>query len=396
MSAPDASYEIFLAGPPGLEACLAEEAASLGFAAPKEAPGGVLVLGDWSEAQRANLTLRGANRVLVRIAAARVTHLAQLDKWARKLPWTAFLRPDQPVRVEAACRRSRLYHSGAVAQRLEQAVAAATGAPIARGGGEEAADDGAADREAPGEAAQPPIRILARIEKNLCVVSLDSSGAPLHRRGFKQAVGKAPLRETLASLCLRRCGHQPGEPLIDPMCGSGTFPLEAAEATLGLAPGRARSFAFERLAGFDAAGFNALKSALAAEARPGPAEPVCFGFDRDAGAVAQAEANAARAGVAAATRFAAQPISALRRPEGPPGLVMVNPPYGARLGETGPLHALYASLGARLREDFAGWRVGLVTSEPALARAARLPFAPPSPPIPHGPLTIRLYRTDPL
>jgi putative N6-adenine-specific DNA methylase len=138
---------------------------------------------------------------------------------------------------------------------------------------------------------------------------------------------------------------------------------------------------------------------MRAAAAPRATDLRFFGFDRDAGAVAMSRANAERAGVAHVASFAEAPISALVPPpelRGRPGLVMVNPPYGERIGEAGDLRALYAALGRVLRERFAGWRVGLVTSEPALAQITGLPFLPPGPPVPHGPLRIRLHRTGPL
>ncbi|TCO72117.1 THUMP domain-containing class I SAM-dependent RNA methyltransferase [Rhodovulum euryhalinum] len=370
MDRPD-DLDIFLAAPPGLEPMLAEEARALGFRDATPAPGGVAVRGGWPEVWRANLWLRGAGRVLVRIAAFRALHLAQLDKRARRVPWRDVLRADRPVRVEATCRGSKIYHAGAAAQRIERAIAEELGAPVA----EDAA-----------------IRVLVRIEDDLCTISLDSSGEPLHRRGHKQAVGKAPMRETLAALFLRECGYAGGEPVVDPMCGSGTFVIEAAEIAAGLAPGRSRSFAFEAFAGFDAAVWAAMRAAPA-----GPLPALRFhGFDRDQGAITASRANAERAGVAAITAFACQPIAALSPPEGPPGLVIVNPPYGGRIGNSKTLYPLYGTLGEVLRTRFSGWRVGLVTSEPALARSTGLPFGPDGPPVPHGGLKVRLYRTGPL
>ncbi|GAA0302718.1 THUMP domain-containing class I SAM-dependent RNA methyltransferase [Rhodovulum strictum] len=366
-----ADPEIFLAAPPGLEEALADEARALGFRGVAPCPGGVALCGGWPEIRRANLWLRGAGRVLVRIAAFRALHLAQLDKRARRVPWADILRPDRPVRVEASCRGSRIYHAGAAAQRIERAIAETLGAPIA--------DDA-------------PIRVLVRIEDDLCTISLDSSGEPLHRRGHKQEVGKAPLRETLAALFLRQCGYSGREPVVDPMCGSGTFVIEAAEIAAGLAPGRGRGFAFEEFAGFDPAAWGAMRAV------PAPALPDLrfHGFDRDQGAIAASRANAERAGVGALTSFTCQPIAALTPPDGPPGLVMVNPPYGGRIGNARALYPLYGTLGEVLRTRFAGWRVGIVTSEPQLARATGLPFGPDGPPIPHGGLKIRLYRTGPL
>lgn len=364
-------FEIFLVAPPGLESTLAAEAREKGFRPGEIQPGGVVIRGGWPDIWRANLELRGAARVLVRIGSFRAFHLAQLDKRARRFPWGDVLRPEVPVKVEATCRRSKIYHAGAAAQRIETAIRECLGAPVS---------------------ARTELRLLARIDDNLVTLSIDSSGEPLHRRGIKQAVGKAPLRETLAAAFLRDCGYAGAEPVLDPMCGSGTFVIEAAEWAAGLAPGRARHFAFEQLAGFDAAAWEQMRAATAG-ADPGMR---FHGYDRDAGAIEMSRANAGRAGVAAFTEFRQQPVSALVPPDGPPGLVMVNPPYGARIGNRKLLFALYGSLGAVLRERFAGWRVGLVTSDPGLARTAGLPFLPAGPPVPNGGLRVQLYRTDPL
>lgn len=366
--------EIFLACAPGLEAVLAEEARALGFPAPEPLPGGVRTRGGWPEVWRANLELRGAGRVLARIASFRALHLAQLDRRARRVDWAALLRPGTPVRVEASCSRSRIYHAGAAAERIGRAIA-----------------ETAAARPMPDTADGAALRVMARIDDDLCTLSLDTSGAPLHRRGHKVAVGKAPLRETLAALFLRACGYSGGEPVVDPMCGSGTFVLEAAEIAAGLAPGRDRSFAFETLAGFDTAAWERMRAP-----RPARAVAVRFhGSDRDAGVVRMAAENAARAGVADLVAFERRAVSDATPPEGPPGLVMVNPPYGARIGERPMLHGLYGALGKVLRERFAGWRVGLVTSDGGLARATSLELDA-GPPVAHGGLKVRLYRTGPL
>ena len=174
------------------------------------------------------------------------------------------------------------------------------------------------------------------------------------------------------------------------MCGSGTFVIEAAEIAARLNPGRGRSFAFEKLASFDAEAWAAMRAVRSAR----ELAALCFGSDRDAGAVAMSRANAERAGVAAFTRFHQGPIGALEVPEGAvPGLVMVNPPYGGRLGERGALLPLYQTLGQVLRQRFAGWRVGMVTSEARLAHATGLPFLPAEAPVPHGGLRVTLYRT---
>ena len=366
------TFEIHLMAPPGLEPVLAEEARDAGFAAPRAVRGGVTVQGGWPDVWRANLCLRGAGRVSATFAAFRAHHLAQLDKRARRVDWAAVLRPDVPVRVEAtADRRSKVYHAGAVRDRVARAVAEELGAPVAE---------------------DAPVTVRARVADDLVTLSVDTSGAPLHKRGAKQAVGRAPLRETMAALLLRACGYRGGEPVLDPMCGSGTFVLEAAEMAAGLAPGRARGFAFEQLATFDPAAWAAMRDA---PARPLP-DLRFHGSDRDAGAFAAARANAERAGVEALCAFERRAVSEIAPPEGPPGLVVANPPYGARIGDRKPLFALHAALGRVLLDRFAGWRVGLVTADAGLARATGLPFAETSAPIAHGGLRVRLHRTDPL
>jgi putative N6-adenine-specific DNA methylase len=362
------NFEIFLAGPPGLEQVLLAEAAGLGFAGAKAVPGGVEFTGGWPDVWRANLELRGASRVLARIGSFRAFHLAQLDKRSRKFPWASVLRPDVPVKVETVCRKSKIYHAGAATQRIEKAISETLGAP---------------------EGGAPAIKLMARIEDNLVTFSVDTSGELLHKRGHKEAVGKAPMRETLAALFLQQAGFTGSEPVVDPMCGSGTFVIEAAEMALGLQAGRSRAFAYEKLASFDA-------EAAATLRRPAAGQPLPFAFqgsDRNEGAAGMAAANAARAGVEGCTRFLHQPVSDLTPPEGPPGLVIVNPPYGARIGNKKLLYALYGTLGQVLKERFSGWRAGIVTSDGSLARATGLPFLPPGPPVPHGGLKIRLYQT---
>lgn len=360
----DETFEIFLACAPGLEPLLRDEAREAGFARPACVPGGVTFQGGWAEVWRANLVLRGASRVLARIGAFRAMHLAQLDKRARKMDWGAVLRRDVPVKVDATCRKSRIYHAKAAVQRVEGALTAA-GITVD---------------------AKATLVLRARIEDDLCTFSVDTSGELLHKRGHKPGVGKAPMRETLAALFLRAAGYDGAMPVVDPMCGSGTFVIEAAEIALGLAPGRSRSFAFEQLASFDPAAWAAMKEA----AIPRDTALRFYGSDRNEGAVRMAGENAERAGVAAITRFTHHAVSELQPPEGPKGLVIVNPPYGGRIGNTKLLYALYGAFGQALKERFPGWRTGIITSEGGLAKAAGLPLTP-GPVVDHGGIKVRLY-----
>lgn len=368
-----ASFEIFLVAMPGLETILAEEAKGLGFAGARTVAGGVVIEGGWPDVWRANLMLRGASRVLARIGSFRASHLAQLDKRARAFPWGETLRKDVPVAVETVCRKSKIYHSGAATQRIATAIREELGAVVA--------DD--AD-----------IVLKARIENDLVTLSLDTSGGLLHKRGSKQAMAKAPLRETMAALLLRQCGFTGQEPVLDPMCGSGTFVIEAAEMALGLPPGRNRSFSFEHLASFNRTTLDTLRKQSSAAAVQGMSVPFAFhGSDRDAGAVKAATSNAGRAGVTSITHFACKPVSEIVPPAGPPGLVICNPPYGTRIGDKKPLHDLYAAFGQTMKSRFAGWRVGLLTSDPALARSTGLRFEGKPLLMLHGGLRVGLWKT---
>lgn len=359
-------FEIFLVAPPGLEPMLADEARAAGFADPQPTEGGVVIRGGWPEVWRANLCLRGAGRVLVRIGEFRAMHLAQLDKRARKFPWADVLRPDTALRVEVASHRSKIYHERAAAERIGRAISEGLGVKIA---------------------ADAPVTLKVRIDDDLVVMSIDSSGESLHKRGHKLAMGKAPMRETLAALFLRQMGFDGTQTLVDPMCGSGTFVLEAAEIAAGLWPGRDRDFAFQHLAGFDAAAFATMKAGARTQA-----PTVRFhGSDRDAGAVRMARDNADRAGVDDWVTFTQMAFCDLEPPEGPPGIVIINPPYGTRIGERKPLFGLYGALGEVLRARFAGWHLGMITSDGGLAKATALALHT-GPAVPHGGLRVRLYR----
>ena len=366
MTAP-VPFEIYLVSTPGLEAPLCDEARAAGFDA-KVVEGGVAFMGRWPDVWRANLELRGATRVLARTGSFRAMHLAQLDKRARKVDWISVLRPDVPVKVEASCKRSRIYHAGAASQRVAKAISEELGAPLAE---------------------EAEVRVMVRIEDDLVTISIDTSGESLHKRGFKEGVAKAPMRETMAAMFLRQCGYDGSQTVLDPMCGSGTFIIEAAEIALGLRPGRERRFAFEQLAGFDARAWQAMRA-------PGPVRASTarfFGSDRDAGAIRMAKENAARAGVTDLVHFEQQSIETLTPPEGPPGIIIVNPPYGTRIGNKAPLLALYRALGTVIRTQFPAWTVGIITTDKDLAKATGLGLELVEPTVLHGGLRVGLWRT---
>ena len=365
----DTQIEIFAVAPPGLESALLPEYRALGYKDARYGAGGVTMMGDWSDVWRLNLELRGATKVLARIGTFRAMSLAGLDHRADEFPWDETFYSGTTVRVEATCKRSKIYHAGAAIERVERALRKAGMKPSAEG----------------------EVTLKIRIEQNIVTLSVDTSGESLHKRGHKEAVGKAPMRESLAALFLRQAGYDGTGPVLDPMCGSGTFVIEAAEIAEGLQAGRSRSFAFEALARFDADAYKALRRPVGVSTHPAR----FYGSDRDAGAIKGAAANADRAGVLALCDFQCNPLSELQRPDGPAGLVIVNPPYGGRIGDKKQLFALYATLGKTLKERFTGWRVALVTSEPGLAKATGLPLTQ-GPAVPHGGLKVWLFQTPPL
>ena len=373
--APPATFEIFLGTAPGLETLLFEEVKEAGFDHVNMVGGGVTIIGGWAEVWRANLTLRGASKVLARIGEFRAFHLAQLDKRSRKFPWADVLTPEHSVKVEVVTnKKSKIYHAGAAIERIERAISEELGAPIVE------------------SVTDADIVIKTRIDRNNVILSVDSSGEGLHKRGYKQAMGKAPLRETMAALLLRGCGYDGTEPVLDPMCGSGTILIEAAEMARGLLPGRGRSFAFEKLATYNSDRVKAIKQS----ALPKAVTPKFYGSDRNVKVIGYAAENAARAGVDDLCIFAPHPLSKIKRPNGPPGLVMVNPPYGARIGKKKDLFALYRSFGEIMQNNFQGWRIGLVTSDTNLAEATGLPWLPTDAPIAHGGLRVKLFQTGKL
>ncbi|MGC1495572.1 MAG: class I SAM-dependent RNA methyltransferase [Sulfitobacter sp.] len=364
------TFEIFLVCAPGLEPYLCAEAQEKGFVDPLAVPGGVTIQGGWPDVWRANLELRGAARVLARVGSFMAFHLAQLDKRSRKFPWGDVLRSDVPVKVQVTCKASKIYHAGAASERIVKALVESHGITVS---------------------AEAEMVLKVRINDNQVMISIDTSGEALHKRGHKEAVGKAPMRENLAAMFLRQCGYDGVEPVVDPMCGSGTFLIEAAEIAAGLQAGRSRAFAFQQLASFDEVAFEAMR-------RDAPVDltPRFFGSDRDAGAIRMSTANAERAGVGGAITFACHGAGEVAPPDGPPGLVIVNPPYGGRIGNKKLLYPLYGTLGQTLLERFKGWRVGLVTSEPPLAKATGLPWKPLGPPVAHGGMKVWLWQTPPL
>jgi putative N6-adenine-specific DNA methylase len=290
--------------------------------------------------------------VLVRLAEFKAVSFADLERHGARVPWGACVAPGGVVRFRVTSRKSRLYHQDAIAERLAHGLLAAVpGVRIATGG----ADDAAPDEQL----------VAIRVFRDRCTVSADSSGPLLHRRGYRLATSKAPLRETLAAAMLLAVEWDGSRPLVDPLCGSGTIPIEAALIAGNIAPGAGRGFACERWPALAAVRWDELRAAARAGVRP--TDVPIVGSDRDAGAIAAALSNAERAGVAGAVRFERHALSAAAPPDDRAGWIVTNPPYGARVGDRRALRDLYARLGQVARGPFDGWRVALLVAAPELA-----------------------------
>jgi len=352
---------------PGLAPLAAGELATLGIEPVAVRPEGVTIEAPMRAIYTANLWLRTASRIVVRAGSFHADSFHELERRARRLPWGEYVDPAAPVRIRVTCRKSRLFHSDAVAERIAEAVERAGGRIAAPAGA--AASDADDDRREPCETEQ---LVVVRLRRDECTISVDSSGALLHRRGYRQQTAKAPLRESLAAAVLLASGWRAQAPLLDPLCGSGTIAIEAAWLARRRAPGRDRRFAFMRWPGFDPSAWaDAVADARAGERTASPV--AIHASDRDAGAVGAARDNAARAGVEADLVIEQRPLADVVPPTGI-GWLVTNPPYGVRVGPPGALRALYASIGTTARARCIGWTVALVTADRALARATGLPL----------------------
>ncbi|MEQ1503362.1 MAG: class I SAM-dependent RNA methyltransferase [Myxococcota bacterium] len=339
--------DAFVVTAPGLEQVLAAELTALGAGAPTSIErGGVAIRVDRPTLYRIHLHARVAVRVWVRLGRFRAANLDQLGAAVRKLAWPDHVHPRQAVEVKIASSNSRIQGRGGAQRKVEVAIRDANRVP----------------RRDPGRPPTAPAEVLVRIDGDDVEVSIDASGERLNRRGWRRDTTEAPLRETLAAAVLDLAEWSADEPLVDPMCGSGTFPIEAATIARGIPPGSDRTFAFEAWPTHD----RALWDALRAEPIVAVGRPVIRGSDLDPGAIRAARDNARRAHVELDLRVSA--VDAVELPPGP-GLIVANPPYGARLRGAS---AVWESLGRWARERAIGWRIALVVPDPALLRLTGL------------------------
>jgi putative N6-adenine-specific DNA methylase len=337
----------FAITPPGAEYLCAKELETLGIKGEVQ-PGGVAFCAMLRDLYRVNLWSRVASRVLVRLAKFRCRDFPELYRQALRLPWGRYLRAGQPFQVRVSSRASRLNHSGRVSDSLRAAIEKAL--------------------PPPSSAQNHPQLIFVRFDQDQCMISVDSSGELLHFRGYRQAAVAAPLRENLAAAMLLKLGYDGSQPLIDAMCGSGTLAIEAALIATGIPPGRLRSFSFMHWPHYRP---HVWTLCLQEQGRPVPPMAVILANDLSPQALEANAANAARAGVGDWLQLHQGRAEELKAPASA-GILLCNPPYGERLGQSAQLLPWYKALGHSWREAFPSWHIGWICVDPGFARAMHL------------------------
>lgn len=362
-------YSIFASALPGFENVTQSELTRLGIPMAESTAGGVTFRGGLREMLTATVWARTISHVLCRLGSFQATKLPELRRKAALLPWCDFISPHSAVNVRATCHRSRLYHSDAVAQRVEQAIIDAIPGVVA------SADDDCS-------------QVAVRMQQDQCTVSIDVASTPLHRRGYRLRTAKAPLAEHIAAATLLWLDWKTDEPLADPLCGSGTFGIEGACLACAI-PSVADA---QRLSArrWPIWRQGILDDVLASQTQT-VSQCEIHVSDHTRGAVEATCENAARAGVSEALHIECRPLQDLELPR-PSGLLVCNPPYGQRIGNVRQLAALYEDLGWLMSTKLRGWRLGMVTANPQLARHVGLRWDRVSDPIPHGGLRVRIYH----
>ena len=367
--------KFFAPCPRGLEPGLEEELTGLGARNVHPVHGGVAFTGDWALAWAVNLESRLATRVLWQVAHGRYRGEQDIYKLAYGVTWAKWFTPEQTMRVYVTARRSPLKSLEFITLRIKDAVC----------------DHFRAVRgERPSiDTANPDVRIHAFLTADEVMLYVDTSGEPLYKRGFKHAAVEAPLKENLAAGILRMTGWHPSEALLDPMCGSGTFLIEAVQIALDIAPGLGRRFAFESLKTCDEAAWRRIRRAAEGRRRHATGLPI-FGSDSEAVQVKRARINLEAAGLADMVRLEQAELTE-RTPPADEGVMVANPPYGVRIGETTELAAFYPKLGDALKARWAGWRCYFLSADPELPKLIRLKASKRTP-LFNGALECRVFE----
>jgi putative N6-adenine-specific DNA methylase len=371
------SLQLFAPCPRGLEPLLAAELTRLGAHTATATDGGVAASGDARLIYRANLQSRLASRILLHIGGADYRTEDDLYRAARAIDWPRWFEGRRTIRAAVSAIRAPLKSLDFVTLRVKDAICDAFRA--------------ASGSRPDVDTRNPEVRIHVFLDSKRASLYLDTSGDPLFKRGWRTSAVDAPLRENLAAGILHIAGWEPHTPLLDPMCGGGTFLLEAATLTLGIAPGANRGFAFERLRSYDARLWREIRESADAARKP-PAPLPIHGSDNDRKAVNATREALRRAGIEQAVDVQQIDILQASAPAAR-GIMVANPPYGVRIGEQEALAAFYPKLGDRLKRHFAGWRCCFLTADTRMPKLIGLKPARRTP-LYNGALECRLYAFE--
>ena len=365
----------FATCPRGLEALLVDELASVGAKVVQATDGGVSFSGDMAVCYRANLESRIATRVMWRVASGPYATEDDLFNAAYKLDWPGWFKVSNNFMVKVTGVKCPLKSLEFATLRIKDAVCdkfrqAVNSRPYI-------------------DTKEPDVRIHAYLAADSYQFYLDTSGQALYQRGLRRASIEAPLRENLAAGIIKLSGWKPGMPFLDPMCGSGTFLLEATMMALNIAPGSQRSFGFEKLKNFDENLWVKLRQEALKKVKPVVFSKI-YGSDADLRAVRIAKQNLDQAGLLDAVQLAQLEFTQVPAPAGE-GVMVANPPYGVRIGEDDELAALYPKMGETLKRNFAGWNAYFLTNDMRLPKLMRLAPSKRTP-LFNGPLECRLFE----
>lgn len=367
--------QYFATCPRGLEALLVEELKQSGAREIKPTDGGVGFAGDLAVCYHANLHSRIATRILMQVGRGKYANEDELYQGAYKINWPNWFNVQHAFMVKVTGVKCPLKSLEFATLRIKDAICDKF-------------------RQAVGERPNidtrtPTVRVHAYLTAENYQLYVDNSGNALYQRGNRKASIEAPLRENLAAGILQLSGWKAGEPLLDPMCGSGTFLLEAAMMALNIAPGLHRTFGFEKLKNFESDTWKKIKNAALKNVKPVGFQKI-YGSDMDLRAVRVAKQNLAEAGLIEAVQLTHIDFLEVL-PPAESGVLVANPPYGVRIGEDEDLAALYPKMGESLKRRFAGWNAYFLTNDMRLPKLMRLTPSKRTP-LFNGPLECRLFE----
>lgn len=342
--------KFFATCPRGVEKSLCEELVELGVKRPKEEIAGVSFQGNWKLNYLVNTRTRIASRILYPVLDFPAYEPDHIYFNVLKHDWTKYISPDQTIAMDSKVRDSKIQDLRILSLKAKDAVVDQFREKF--------------DARPNVRTDNPDLQISLRLVKNICTVAVDTSGGSLHERGYRVQFTQAPLKENLAAALIQMTGWKGDTPFVDPMCGSGTLCIEAATKAMGLNPRPRRRYAFERWLTFQKEAFEEVRNFESLTSSP----PKILGFDLSKNSVSASWSNVKKAEVDSFVHFQKQDIQELT-PPGPVGTLLVNPPYGERLGTVEELRETYQHLGEIIKTRFSGWKSFVLCSEPQLIEA---------------------------